>query len=174
MKAFVPQTISIPDRKVLTITSVGDPSVVGEEVFKALYGTAYGTKFKTFKPKGIKLELGKLCALWPDAHKKPRDKWTGIWAVPVPDFVKSEDIIQKDPERPIALEVWPGGEYAQILHKGPYSEEGPTIQILHKFIEEEMKVPMEKVPGIHEEEYLTMPNVKDQKTIIRYLVKPSK
>jgi len=33
MKAFVPEKIKIPDRKVLTITSIGDPNVVGESVF---------------------------------------------------------------------------------------------------------------------------------------------
>lgn len=174
MRAFKPELAELSDRKVLTVTSVGDPSNVSESVFKVLYGTAYGTKFKTFKPQGIKLELGKLCALWPDAHIKPRDKWTGIWAIPVPDYVEEGDLVQKDPQNPVRLEVWPGGTYAQILHKGPYSEEGPTVKLLHEYIENEVGVPMSKVPGTHEEEYLTMPGVKDQKTIIRYLVQRSK
>lgn len=168
MKAFVPETAILPDRKVLTITSIGDPNVAGEEVFSALYGTAYGTKFKTFKPKGIKMELGKLTALWPDAHLKPKNQWTGIWAVPVPDYVQESDLIQKDPARPVSLEIWKGGKYAQILHLGKYTEEEPTIKQLHEYIENVEGIPMASVPGIHEEEYLTKPDSKVVKTIIRY------
>lgn len=171
MKALIPETIEILDRKVLTITSIGDPNVVGEDVFSALYGTAYGTKFKTFKPKGVKMELGKLCALWPDAHLKPKNKWTGIWAILVPDYVKESDLVQKDPKNLVKLDILPRGTYAQILHLGPYSEEGPTIKILHEYIEKELGVAMKDVPGTHEEEYLTKPDSKVVKTIIRYFVK---
>jgi hypothetical protein len=170
VKAFVPETISLPDRKMLTITSVGDPNVVSEDIFGALYGTAYATKFKTFKPKGLQMPLGKLCALWPDAHLKPKDEWTGVWAIPVPDFVEQSDLVQKDPEKEVKLEVWQGGKYAQILHKGHYSEEGPTVTKLHDFIENELKIPMKDIPGTHEEEYLTSPDAKEQKTIIRYRI----
>lgn len=169
MKSFIPELIDLPDRKVLTITSIGDPNNVGEKVFKALYGTAYTTKFKTFKPKGIKMELGKLVALWPDAHLMPKDKWTGIWAIPVPDYVKETDIIQKDTNMPVKLETWKGGKYAQILHIGSYSEEEPTIIKLHEFIESN-GIKMSDVPGTHEEEYLTSPDAKVVKTIIRYRI----
>lgn len=170
MKAFVPELVTMSDRKMLTITSVGDPNVVGERVFGALYGTAYGTKFKTFKPKGIKMDLGKLCAMWPDAHLKPKNQWTGIWAIPVPDFVEEKDLMQKDPKNPVKLETWPGGKYAQILHLGTYAEEGPTIQTLHKFIESQ-GIEMKDVIGMHEEEYLTKPDSKVVKTIIRYRIR---
>jgi hypothetical protein len=170
MKAFIPELKVLPDRKVLTVTSHGNPNKVGEEVFKSLYGTAYSTKFKTFKPRGIKMELGKLVALWPDAHLKPKDQWTGIWAVPIPDYVKESDIVQKVPENPAKFEVWPGGTYAQILHLGKYTEEEPTIKKLHEFIESN-GYKMSKIPGIHEEEYLTKPDAKIVKTIIRYRVK---
>ncbi len=170
MRSFVPQLITIPNRKMLTVTTVGDPTTVGDEAFSALYGTAYGTKFKVYKPQGIAVTFGKLCALWPDAHLKPREEWTGIWGLPVPECYKDEDLIQKNPELPIKVEVWPGGTYAQILHIGPYSEEGPTVAQLHQFIEDQ-GVKMENVPGTHEEEYLTSPDAKVVKTIIRYRIK---
>lgn len=170
MKAFAPQITNLKDRKVLTVTSVGDPNKVAEPYMKALYGAAYYAKMKVYKPKGVKMELGKLVALWPDAHIKPKDKWTGIWGVPVPDYVKETDIIQKDPKIKVVIDTWLGGEYAEILHLGPYSGEGPTVQKLHEFIESK-GIKMEDVPGTHEEEYLTMPGVKNQKTIIRYLIK---
>ena len=171
MKKFVPEKIDMPPRKMLVVISVGDPSDAGGESFEALFGTAYQTKFKTFKPRGIRMELGKLTALWPDAHLKPRNEWTGIWAIPVPDYVEETDLVQKNPERPVRLEIWNGGEFAQILHIGPYSEEAPTIVKLHAFIEGELGVPMEDVPGTHEEEYLTSPDAKLQKTVIRYRVR---
>lgn len=170
MKAFIPELIELPDRKVLTVTSFGDPKEVGESVFSVLYGTAYGTKFKTFKPKGIKMELGKLVALWPDAHLKPKSQWTGIWVVPVPDYVTEKDLVQKEETNPAKLEILPGGTYAQILHLGSYAEEGPTIKILHNFIEAQ-GVEMKDVIGKHEEEYLTKPDSKVVKTIIRYRIK---
>jgi len=170
MKAFEPHITTLPDRKVVSVTSVGDPTKVTEPYMKALYGAVYWAKMKVYKPKGVKMELGKLSALWPDAHLKPKDKWTGIWGVPVPDYVKEADITQKDPDIPVKIDIWPGGQYAEILHLGPYSEEGPTIIKLHEFIESQ-GIKIKDVPGTHEEEYLTMPGVKNQKTVIRYLIK---
>jgi hypothetical protein len=171
MKAFTPEKIELTNRKMLTTTSVSDPNLVGDEVFARLYGTAYTTKFKIYKPKGLVTTFGKLCAMWPDAHLKPKDDWTGIWGIPVPDFFEQNDLIQKDPKNPIKIEVWPGGEYAQILHVGSYLEEGPTIIKLHDFIEKKLGISMDNVPGMHEEEYLTTPMAKVQKTIIRYRLK---
>lgn len=150
----------------ISVTSIGDPNEVMQPYMKALYGAAYNTKMKIYKPQGIKMDLGKLTARWPDAHTKPKDQWTGVWSVAVPEYVKHEDLIQKDPKIKVTLEIWKGGEYAQILHLGPYSEEGPTVQILHNFIKDSGY----RIAGDHEEEYLTMPGVKNQKTIIRYLV----
>lgn len=166
MKAFTPQIVKLPKRKMVSVTSVGDPNVVMEPFMKALYGAAYNAKMKIYKPQGIKMPLGKLTAMWPDAHIKPKDKWTGIWGIEVPEYVQKSDLIQKDPKINVSLDVWPAGEYAQILHLGTYDQEGPTVEALHKFIEESGY----KITGDHEEEYLTMPGVKNQKTVIRYLV----
>jgi hypothetical protein len=165
MKAFVPQISKIADRKVVTVTSVGDPNKVMEPYMKALYGAVYHAKMKVYKPKGIKMELGKLAAFWPDAHLKPKSEWKGIWGVPVPDYVSQKDIIQKDPKIPAKIDIWKGGECAEVLYIGTYAEEGPTIQKLHDFILDSGY----KIAGPHEEEYLSRPGPK-AKTIIRYLV----
>jgi hypothetical protein len=167
MRANTPQISTLSDRKVITVTSIGDPNKVMAAYMKALYGAAYFAKMKVYKPRGIKLPLGKLAARWPDAHLKPKDKWTGIWGIVVPDYVSEKDLTQKDPEIKVTVDVWPGGEYAEILHLGPYSEEGPTIEKLHGFIKDSGY----KLVGPHEEEYLTMPNVKNMKTVIRNLIK---
>lgn len=167
MRAFKPEFTKVDPIKVLTITSVGDPNH-SEKYLTALFGTAYTTKFKVYKPKGIAMPLGKLIGRWPDAHLKPKDQWTGIWGLPVPDFVTQKDLIQKDPDLPVSVEVWEYGDVAHILHKGPYTEEGPTITMLHEFIKDngyEIDGPS------HEEVYLTSPDAKDKKTIVRYKIK---
>ena len=166
MKAFTPTLTKLADRRVISVTSIGDPNVVMEPYMKALYGAAYWAKMKVYKPKGVKMELGKLVAQWPDAHLKPKDKWTGVWGVPVPDYVSDKDLTQKDPNIKVKVEVWKGGESAEILHLGAYTEEGPTIQKLHDFVKESGY----KLAGPHEEEYLTKPDAKNMKTIIRYLI----
>ncbi|MCR4277422.1 MAG: GyrI-like domain-containing protein [Candidatus Berkelbacteria bacterium] len=165
MKAFVPQIIKLPDRKVVTVTSFGDPNKVMEPYMKALYGAVYGAKMGVYKPKGIKMELGKLAARWPDAHLKPKSDWTGIWGVPVPDYVSQKDLPQKDPKIKATIDTWKGGEYAEVLYIGPYADEGPTIKDLHKFIDDSGY----KLVGMHEEEYLSRPGPK-AKTIIRNLI----
>jgi len=170
MKAFEPRLTALPDRKVITVTTIGDPNSLGDAPFKALYGAAYHAKMKVYKPQGVKMELGKLSALWPDAHLKPKAEWTGIWGVPVPDYVVLSDLGEINPEMPVKLETWPGGEYAEILHVGKYSEEGPTVKKLHDFIEEQ-GIAIKDIPGTHEEEYLTKPDSKVVKTVIRYLIR---
>lgn len=136
---------------------------------KALYGAAYWAKMAIYKPKGVKLELGKLTARWPDAHLKPKNQWTGIWGVPVPEYVKASDIVQKNPDIKVTLDTWKGGEYAEVLYVGAYADEGPTIESLHKYAQEQGY----KLAGTHEEEYLTRPGAKVQKTMIRILVEKS-
>ena len=43
------------------------------------------------------------------------------------------------------------GKVAQIMHIGPFSEEGPTVQKLHSFIKDSGK----KIIGKHHEVYLS-------------------
>lgn len=164
MKPFVPEITELPARKVATIMSKGDPNVVGEAIFKLLYGAVYTLKFdlkkrglETFKVEGLR-------ARWPDAHLLPKDQWTAHWALPIPD--DTETLPQKSPEIEVGLATWEYGTVAQVLHLGPYSEEGPTIAALHKFIEESGY----RMIGEHEEEYLTSPKAKVMKTIVRYRV----
>jgi len=71
------------------------------------------------------------------------------------------------PGTEVKIETWEYGTVAQILHLGPYDEEGPTVERLHKFIEDNGY----GIAGMHEEEYLTTPDAKVIKTIIRYSIK---
>ncbi len=74
MKAFMPELVKLLDRNMVTVTSYGDPNMVMEPYMKALYGGVYSAKMGVYKPLGIKMELGKLTAMWPDAHLKPKSE----------------------------------------------------------------------------------------------------
>jgi len=60
-----------------------------------------------------------------------------------------------------------GEERAQVMHIGPYSEEGPTIQLLHDYIMEQGY----RMRGDHHEIYMSDPRrskPEKLKTIIRH------
>ena len=85
--------------------------------------------------------------------------------LPVPEDTTS--LPQKVPDVEVKIETWGYGTVAQILHLGPYDQEHPTIERLHRFIEESGY----EIAGPHEEEYLTRPDAKVIKTIIRYSIR---
>lgn len=166
MKPFTPQVTKLPKRTVLTVTTVGDPNKVTQGAMQALYGTAYATKFKVYKPQRKVMTMNPPSAFWPDAVKMPKSKWTAHWMLDVPSFVKQKDLLQKNPAMPVKVKTLPATVVAEILHIGEYAAEGPTIKTLHAFIKEQKL----KIAGPHEEVYLTRPGPK-AKTIIRYPVK---
>ena len=151
--------------RIATVTSKGDPNTSAENHFKALYGSVYTLKFDLKKAGKETFKVDKLRARWPDAHLLPKDEWTAIWAIPIPE--DTETLPQKSDDIEVKIDTWKYGKIAQVLHIGPYSEEGPTVTLLHKFIEENNL----QIAGVHEEEYLTRPDSKVVKTIIRYQVK---
>lgn len=159
-----PQVIEMPAQKMAVVYVKGDPNEVMSDVMPALYGSVYTLKFE-LKKKGIEFKVTGLRARWPNAHLVPKDEWIGICGLPVPDETTS--IFQKVPDVEVKIEQWDYGTVAQVLHIGSYSEEQPTVERLHKFIEDNGY----EISGIHEEEYLTSPQAKVQKTIIRYPVK---
>ena len=63
MKPFTPIITKIKPRSVLTITTIGAPNKTAVGAMPALYGTAYGTKFKVFKPKRKEMTIGSCSAL---------------------------------------------------------------------------------------------------------------
>lgn len=159
-----PEIIKMPHQKMAVVYTRGDPNETFPKVMPALYGSAYTLKFD-LKKQGIQYKVGKLRGRWPDAHLLPKVQWTGIIGIQVPDDTAS--LPQKHPETEVKLETWEYGTVVQILHVGPYSEERPTVERLHKFISDSGYV----VTGPHEEEYLTSPSAKVIKTIIRYPVR---
>ncbi len=159
-----PQIVEMPPQKMAVVRTEGDPNIVGAQVFPALYGSAYTLKF-ALRKKGVDFKVGALRARWPNAHIAPKDQWIGIWGLPIPDNTTA--LPQKVPDNEVKIEVWEYGTVAQVLHIGPWDAEEPTIVRLHDFIAQNGY----EIAGTHEEEYLTTPHAKVQKTIIRYPVR---
>jgi hypothetical protein len=160
-----PVIMEMPPQKMAVVQGKGTPDKVFPEIMPALYGSAYTLKFD-LKKKGLPtFKVSGLRGRYPDAHLVPKEEWTIIMGLPVPNDTTS--LPQKVPAVEVKLETWDYGTVAQILHIGPYDQETPTIERLLQFIEENGY----QIAGPHEEEYLTRPDAKVVKTLIRYVVK---
>lgn len=160
-----PQILEMPPQKMAVVYAKGAPDKVFPEFMPALYGSVYTLKFD-LKKKGLPtFKVSGLRARYPDAHLVPKEEWTHIIGLPIPEDTTS--LSQKVPGIEVKIETWEYGTVAQIFHLGPYDQEEPTVERLHRFIEESGY----KIAGAHEEEYLTTPDAKVPKTIIRYPVR---
>ncbi|GAH98200.1 unnamed protein product [marine sediment metagenome] len=160
-----PQILEMPSQKMAVVYGKGAPDKVFSEVLPALYGSVYTLKFD-LKKKGLPtFKVSGLCARYPDAHLVPMEEWTHIIGLPIPEDTTS--LPQKVPGVEVKIETWEYGTVAQILHLGAYDQEQPTVERLQKFIEESGY----QIAGVHEEEYLTSPDAKVVKTVIRYAVR---
>jgi DNA-binding PadR family transcriptional regulator len=168
LKPNQPHIAEKPAATMAVVHTVGDPSVVGQKVFPALYGAAYGLKFGLKKAGGPEFKVTAPRARWfggPDWALLPREKWEAAWAIEIPEG--TTEVPQKDPETPVVIETWEYGTVAEVLHIGTYAEEEPTINLLHDFIAEQGY----EIVGAHEEEYQSRPDAKNPKTVIRYQVR---
>jgi hypothetical protein len=155
----------MPPQKMAVVYGKGPPDKVFPELMPALFGSVYTLKFDLKKQGKHTFKVSGLRARYPDAHLVSKDQWTHIIGLPIPEDTTS--LPQKVPNVEGKIETWQYGTVAQILHLGPYDQEYPAIERLHRFIEDSGY----QVAGLHEEEYLTRPDAKVPKTIIRYPVK---
>ena len=160
-----PQILEMPPQKMAVVYGKGTPDKVFPELMPALYGSVYTLKFD-LKKKGLPtLKVSGLRARYPDAHLVPKDEWTHIIGLPIPDDTTS--LPQKVAGTEVKIVTWQYGTVAQILHLGPYDQEEATVNRLHKFITDNGC----EIAGMHEEEFLTTPDAKVIKTVIRYVVR---
>ncbi len=160
-----PQILEMPPQRMAVVTGQGTPDKVFTKLMPALYGSVYTLKFD-LKKKGLTtFKVSGLRARYPNAHLDPKEEWIHIIGLPIPEDTAS--LPRKVPNIEVKMETWEYGTVAQILHLGRYDQEQPTIERLHKFIEESGY----EIAGLHEEEYLSRPDAKVIKTIIRYPVK---
>ena len=179
--------VDVPEMQFLMIDGMGSPgdSKEYQDALAVLYPIAFKTKFLS-KAKGKDYVVPPLEGLWwaddmDDFVKENRDKWKWTMMIMQPDWI-TQDMIneaisitkKKKPELTellpkLRLEKYKEGKTAQIMHVGPYSEEGPTVQKVHDFIQKEGG----KFDGLktkHHEIYLSDPrkaNPATMKTVIR-------
>ena len=160
-----PQLLEMPAQKMAVVSGKGAPAKVFPELMPALYGSVYTLKFD-LKKRGLPtFKVTGLRARYPDVDLVSKDEWTHIIGLPIPEDTAS--LTQKVAATEVKIETWEYGTVAQILHLGAYSQETANIERLHRFIEDNGY----EIAGMHEEEYLTRPDAKVVKTIIRYPVK---
>ena len=179
--------VDVPEMQFLMIDGIGSPgdSKEYQDALAALYPIAFKTKFLS-KAKGKDYVVPPLEGLWwadsmEDFKEGNRDNWKWTMMIMQPDWI-TQDMIkeaisitkEKKPELSellpkLKLEKYKEGKAAQIMHVGPYSEEGPTVQKVHDFIQKEGG----KFDGLetkHHEIYLSDPrkaNPATMKTVIR-------
>ena len=160
-----PVFLEMPSQKIAVARGRGAPDQVCPQVFPALFGSAYTLKFDLTKRGLESFKASTPCARYPKAHIHSRDEWLIIVGIPVSDDTMS--LPQKDPGTDVKLETWEYGTVARTLHLSPYDQEAETIKRLHKFITANGY----QIVGPHEEEYLSRPDARVIKTLIRYEVR---
>jgi hypothetical protein len=165
-----PVMVEVPSLPFLMVDGIGDPVTSREyaSAVQALYAISYGLKFAIKKAGGADHKVCPLEGLWwweggPDFSAAPRDEWSWTMMIRQPPEVASDrldDVVaatgRKKPGLPLELlrlAAYAEGRAAQVLHRGPYAEEHPTIERLHTFITEQGYRPA----GRHHEIYLTDP-----------------
>lgn len=178
-----PEEVNVPPRPYLMIDGAGDPntSQAYKDAVAALYPLAYGLRKAIKDATGIAYTVMPLEGLWwvDDLerfrlHDKTDWQWTAMICLPdvVTPEVASGILPAVTAKKQLAagglarLESFGDGPAVQILHRGPYADEEPTIDCLHLYIDDHS---YEK-RGHHHEIYLTDPRKSDpgkNRTIIR-------
>ncbi len=179
-----PSFVDVPELAFLMVDGHGDPNTAAEyrQAVEALYTVSYSLKF-AIKRAGDGFDYGvmPLEGLWwaPDmsdftSQKKSDWDWTAM--IMQPDEVtqdRLEDALASATAKKslpaaakLRLERFREGPAAQVMHIGPYSAEGPTIERLHEFIAESGRT----LRGKHHEIYLGDPRrsaPEKLKTVVR-------
>lgn len=148
-----PELVRVPELAFLMIDGHGDPNTTAEyrEAIEALYSLSYTLKFGLKQELGLSYRVGPLEGLWwaDDMTRFGVDRkadwhWTAMIAQPdvvsADRFERARSEVGRKKGLPALerarLARFEEGLAAQILYLGPYSDEGPTIERLHRFIHE--------------------------------------
>lgn len=178
-----PVFVMIGPAKYLTLTGVGSPQ--GEyfkDAVSALYTVAYSLKMAE-KAAGHDYKVCHLEGQWwikdGNFETDTQDQWNWRLLMRVPNFVSQNDLFAAITTAiakkrillagDIQLETITEGRCVQVLHTGPYSEEKPTIEKMHRAVS---RNGMQMI-GPHHEIYLSDPRRvpgERLRTILRYPV----
>ncbi len=148
------ERVDVPPMNFLMVDGEGDPNTAKSfsDAIEALYPVAYTLKFMVKKgPLAIDYGVLPLEALWwaddlSAFTTGDKDAWKWTVMIMQPEFITQEMVCKAINEvslkkKPVALplvrfETFTEGTAAQTMHIGHFSEEGPTIEKVHRFIED--------------------------------------
>jgi hypothetical protein len=161
--------VDVPELSFLMIDGRGDPGVseAYAQAVEALFALSYALKFAVKKgPLAIDFGVMPLEGLWwaedmSSFTTGDRSEWEWTMMIAQPDVV-GEELVEEVAEElrgkkelaalPLArMESFQEGSAAQVMHLGPFSVEGPTIERVHDFIEASGR----QRHGKHHEVYLS-------------------
>ncbi len=175
--------IEVPPLNYLMVDGAGNPNIAQEfqNAVEVLYGLSYALRFQLKKTETVNYTVMPLEGLWWTDHMSEfdmndKEKWKWTLMIMQPGYV-TEDLFKSTLEQVKGKKDLPAlarirfgsldeGMSAQIMHVGPYSTEGATVEKLHSFIKEKGWRPN----GKHHEIYLSDPrrtNPEKMKTLIR-------
>jgi hypothetical protein len=161
--------VEVPAMSFLTLDGEGDPngSQAYADAVEALFALSYAIKFAVKQgAQGFDYGVMPLEGLWwsddmASFTTGDRSRWRWTMMIMQPDVVTRDLVARITPavavkkELPalarVSLETYEEGLAAQVLHVGPFTVEGPTIERVHRFIEESGHRPF----GKHHEIYLS-------------------
>ncbi len=160
--------VKVPAMNFIMIDGKGDPNKAPQfqAAIEALYPVSYAIKFDFKKNHDIDYPVMALEGLWwadnmDDFVSGNRDNWLWTLMIMQPDFVTEEiykqnlQAVKKKKNLPalekLRFEKFDEGCAAQIMHIGPFSEEGENIVKIHEFIKDRSG----KITGKHHEIYLS-------------------
>lgn len=146
------EIVEVPQMNFLMVDGKGDPNTSQSfaDAIEALYPVSYTLKFMVKKgEKGVDYGVLPLEALWWADDMSAfttgnKDAWKWTLMIMQPEFITGDmvktalaEVARK--KKPVALplvrfETFNEGKAAQIMHIGPFSEEGPTIEKVHSCI----------------------------------------
>lgn len=145
--------LEVPTLKYLMVDGTGDPNTSQDyaQAIEVLFSVSYTAKFMVKKgPQALDYAVMPLEGLWwaddmSAFASNDKAKWQWTMMILQPAFVPDDIInaamaeVQRKKNLPaldkLRLENFTEGLCGQVLHIGPFSEEGPTIERLHAFID---------------------------------------
>jgi hypothetical protein len=146
------EVVNVPEMNFLMIDGDGGPgSSAFKNAIEALYPAAYSLKFMV-KKGDLEIDYGvmPLEGLWWSDDMSAfvtgsKEKWKWTLMIMQPDIISKKMVNEaleevKRKKDPISLslirfEPFNEGKSAHTMHLGPFSEEGPTVERVHSFIE---------------------------------------
>ena len=145
------EVVEVPQMNFLMIDGEGDPkSQSFQDAVKVLYPLSYNIKFFIKRGEiGIDYGVLPLEGLWwakdmTAFSELRKEEWLWTMMIMQPELVNKAMVTKaikevKQKKNPVALplvrfESFTEGKAAQIMHIGPFSEEGPTVEKIHTFI----------------------------------------